>query len=462
MPSLPFSFALGSEQTRQQTITVGLMVVGYVGRYFCTSHLFVVAEIWQDQEKISDETYGSILAASYVMYFLIKPFYGFASDQLGGRTMFLVGNYGCAVATLVFCLGHGVQWFTLMWCVVNFFMPATWTSVVRLVSAWFPREMHGRICSILCLSYLVGDIVARAVLGALLAANFTWRQVFVFAALVNVVLNLPNIFFLRNTPEELGLKNPDVSREYEETNGHDHAPEASNKLDLIMPLFKDTTFWILVLLAFFMASIRDFFLSFTSLYLIEVYCTGKPPSCVDSGLADGVAAWGSSTIPFTGCFSVLLAGYLKDKLPGQHRGGILSVFTTQLFICLVGLWWFEPLKQFWLALLFLLLCGFALLGPYALLSGALALEVGGKDRNATCSALIDAAGAIGGIFVMVLKSHRDEYPGDTYPLMFLFLAVMGALSMVVSLVLWYRDTRRDSNPAYSLIQQEDDDPEHIN
>lgn len=74
--------------------------------------------------------------------------------------------------------------------------------------------------------------------------------------------------------------------------------------------------------------------------------------------------------------------------------------------------------------------GFGLLGPYSLLAGAFAIEIGGDTGAGTVSALVDAAGYVGAIAMMVVRATGADFDS-----MFMVLAVLAGAVLVAGVAL---------------------------
>jgi OPA family glycerol-3-phosphate transporter-like MFS transporter len=115
-------------------------------------------------------------------------------------------------------------------------------------------------------------------------------------------------------------------------------------------------------------------------------------------MAKDRAAGMSSLFPLLGGFSVLLAGYLGDRVRNGGRAAIIAggmILTSLALLTLAGI---DPLKSNRLPIALVSLIGFLLIGPYSYLAGAMSLDLGGKRGGATTCAIIDFLGYLGGAF----------------------------------------------------------------
>jgi sugar phosphate permease len=82
---------------------------------------------------------------------------------------------------------------------------------------------------------------------------------------------------------------------------------------------------------------------------------------------------------------------------------------------------------------------FCLLGPYAFLPGAFALDFGGRQAGAAASGLVDGTGYLGGVLagtVMARLSVAFGWGG-----VFITLAVVSSLAALGALYLWRLNAR---------------------
>jgi OPA family glycerol-3-phosphate transporter-like MFS transporter len=130
--------------------------------------------------------------------------------------------------------------------------------------------------------------------------------------------------------------------------------------------------------------------------LRETFNTWSPNYFVEvAGSSSARAASQSALFPLLGGASVLVAGWLGDRL-GQ--GGRAAVILGGCSLTVVVLWLLGSLPvgtqssaPVWLVGL----AGFLMLGPYSYLAGAISLDLGGKRGGATACGIIDGVGYLG-------------------------------------------------------------------
>jgi OPA family glycerol-3-phosphate transporter-like MFS transporter len=188
---------------RWQLRTAAGLFVGYSAYYLCRSNLAVAAPLLIREfgsQGLDKEMMGQLASVGVLFYALGKVFNGVLGDFLGGKKIFLLGMVGAVLATVAFGLGQGVAVFFVAWAANRLVQSMGWAGLVKLTANWFSYRSYGRIMGLLSLSYLVGDIVAKLVLGQLLDLGLGWRGLFMAAAGVLALVALANWLNLAPTP----------------------------------------------------------------------------------------------------------------------------------------------------------------------------------------------------------------------------------------------------------------------
>jgi sugar phosphate permease len=374
----------------RQIATVALLFAGYAAYYFCRADLAVampmLVEELHARGMSSDDAVvrlGSISSAGVLAYALGKIFLCGLGDLWGGRRSFLIGLFGATAFTLLFAAGGGLPVFALAWVGNRLTQSIGWAGLLKVSSKWFDFSSHGTIIGVLSLSYLAGDAVARHAMGLLIERGFGWQALFYFAAAVAGALLLANLLFLRESRVDAGHAEARVNPRNLFA-GSDIAPR--NLAALLKPLLASRAFALVCLLSFGCTIVRETFSIWTPVYLRDAigYSTGKAASL-------------SAVFPAVGLFSVLITGWLSDRLGANSRPLLLLVglaATTAALLALTALRGaaLPPI----VAVVMIGLVAFCLLGPYSYLGGAFALDFGGKRAGAASSGLIDGVGYLGG------------------------------------------------------------------
>jgi sugar phosphate permease len=417
--------------------TAALLALGYSGYYFCRSDLSVVLpDLMHDLSRhgiTANEAQvrlGFMASMGTAAYALGKFFSGALADTHGGRRFFLGGMAGSILFTVLFALGGGFPLFTLAWIGNRLFQSQGWAGLVRVSSRWFSYSTYGSVMAVVSLSFLFGDAGCRWMMSELLAHGVGWRGVFYFAAAALGVLFLINLVLLRETPAERGLPAPQVNprnvyaqNEDIEDPGAENLSEQSQKIGAILrPLLTSFAFWLVCLLAFGATLLRETFNLWTPTYFVQFV-----------GLLPSVAASRSALFPLCGGVSVLLGGFLSDRLGANGRNVLVVTGMTACTVCLVMLGRVTGHAGEWAPTLLVALVGFTLLGPYSYLAGAMSLDFGGQRGSATAAGIIDGFGYIAGWLSGVTVARISVAYG--WSTAFFALAAVSFATALVALIL---------------------------
>jgi sugar phosphate permease len=374
-----------------QLRTIVLLFAGYSACYYCRADLSVATPLLaaelQRHGIAHDEAIkhiGTISSLGVAAYALGKLFLTGLGDYWGGRRNFLIGVGGATLFTLLFGAGGGLPVFAAAWVGNRLTQSVGWAGLIKVSSRWFDYSSYGTIVGILSISYLFGDALARQQMSMLIAHGFGWRALFVFAAIVGAVMLLANLVLLRESRAEEG---------YGEAQANplnlfaSSAARPAGVRALLMPLLRSRAFVLVCLLSFACTIIRETFNTWTPVYLHDHLGYNMSDS---AGL--------SAIFPAVGVVSVLIAGWLSDRLGLTGRSLLLFAGLAGSAAALVVLVSVRPgLPHSLFPILVIALVAFCLLGPYSYLGGAFALDFGGKQASAASSGIIDGIGYLGGV-----------------------------------------------------------------
>lgn len=413
---------------RRQIAIVALLFVGYASLYFCRADLSVATPLIIEELKgrgLSQRDalwwVGTITSVGTFGYALGKLFLGGLGDYWGGRINFLIGLAGAVLFTVLFALTGMIPLFTLAWFGNRLTQSLSWAGLIKLSSKWFNFSSYGTVIGILSVSFLVGDAVARQLMGSLLHHGFGWRTLFYFGAGVAAACLVINILFLRESRTALGFEEAQANplNLYSQSESRPASVAA-----LVKPLFRSPAFQLVCGLSFTLTIVRETFNNWTPEYLHAFL-----------GYSPGAAGMTSAIFPGVGAFSVLLTGWLSDRLGMNGRALLMFIGLTIATAALIAL--MSVPSSAGTTLMPLLAIGgvaFCVLGPYSYLGGAFALDFGGKQGSALASGMIDGIGYLGGILAGTSISQISSEFG--WQGVFVALAAITALSAVASGVLY--------------------------
>src|SRR5262249_14310150 len=130
----------------------------------------------------------------------------------------------------------------------------------------------------------------------------------------------------------------------------------------------------------------------------ETFNLWTPTYLVQStGMTAADAAGASALFPLLGGVSVLLCGFLSDRLGRGGRAGLMlgGLALAGVAPLSAGLGAGPATRTS--ALVLVGAVAFLILGPYSFLTGAISLDFGGKEGSGTACGLIDGVGYLGGV-----------------------------------------------------------------
>jgi len=372
-----------------QVVTILLLFSGYAACYFCRADLAVstpllLAELGKHGISHDDalNRIGTISTLGVIAYAVGKLLLTGLGDFWGGKPNFLIGMGGALLFTVLFALGGGVPVFTLAWIGNRLTQSIAWAGLIKVSSKWFDYSWYGTVIGILSISYLIGDAAARETMGMLIARGFGWRSLFVYAAIVVGITFVASLWWLSESRTRSGFAEARANpmNLYAKSEG-----PAVSIAALLAPLLRSPAFLLVCFLSLGCTIVRETFNSWTPTYLKE-----------HIGFAVGDAAQLSAIFPGVGAISVLLTGWLSDRLGLNGRALIMFVGLMASAAALIGLSMYTGTTPAVLPLVAIGTVAFCLLGPYSYLGGAFALDFGGKQAGAVSSGLIDGVGYVGG------------------------------------------------------------------
>jgi OPA family glycerol-3-phosphate transporter-like MFS transporter len=425
----------------RQALTVGLLVVGYAGFYLCRSDLsatmpLIIEDLSRRGMDTDEATWwlGVALTLGTLAYAIGKFAAGSLTDLLGGRRNYLIGMAGAVACTFVLAMGGPLPVFTMAWFANRLIQSLGWPGMIKITSRWFSYSAYNTVMGVISLSFLFGDAAARAFIGWLIkGVGLGWQGVFWVAGSVLAALWVANAALIRESPSDVGLPEPSTNPENLFGKlGEDPHPESAGSL--WSTLARSPAFWAVCLLSLGLTFLRETFNNWTATYLAR-----------GVGLDAGDAAGWSGMFPFFGGVSVILAGYLGDRLGPRGRATIIlvGVACCAAALGLLGSSSFAGRPR--AALTLVSLVAFLLIGPYSYLAGAISLDFGGKRGGATACGIIDGVGYLfGGVLAGMVIARQKETLG--WQGVFMLLAAAAAATAIVAA--WFLATQfRSSTPA---------------
>jgi sugar phosphate permease len=388
--------------------------LSYVGFYFCRKPFAATKGALGKETGWDATTLGNLWAAYLIAYAVGQFLASGMGPKLGPRRNVLLGMAVSIAVT--FAMGVTLSLPILAGLIaVNGLAQATgWSGNAGTMAGWFHRHERGRVMGLWSTNFIVGAIASGWVMSWVLSRHAPgepepWRACYFVGVGVLAVVWLQFFFLQRNRPEDVGLTPVD-----------DPVTPVDESLGEPVPtgfLGLPRSAWTSVLLVggfyFFSKFIRYAVWSWSAYFLEDHY-----------GLSGSKANLYSTFFDLMGIPGVLITGWLSDRYFKSRRSGValLMLFGMTAATGLLVVLGDRSVATF---AVLLGLVGFFLFGPDALLTGAGAIDIGGRHRATATVAMIAVFGALGPV-VQELVIARLYDAGDMAPV---FATLFGSAAM---------------------------------
>lgn len=308
---------------RQQVVTVAAMYLGYA-MFMVLRMIPTVAggAIREDPAlKMDLEVWGRILAMGTWGAVLGKFICGYAADRCGGKLTFTVGLFVASIFVGVFGFVSEVWQFQAAFFVALLAKSAGWPAMARIIVNWFQPDQYGRVWGTLSTSSRVGTLAATFGLGSLLAW-ISWRDMLWISAGLGMSIAVAFVFLLKERPEvELGTARggwPTAQA------APPHRFDGLSLLQTLPRFFGSVQFWLISGSLMGLGILWDFLL-LVPLYLKDTL-----------GLSVAQASRAASAFPLGSLISVLIGGYVFDKLERAATARVMGLLLTVATACLLA------------------------------------------------------------------------------------------------------------------------------
>ena len=424
---------------REQITFIVCMYIGYLMLMFCRTAFTTVSPALVEDPGLSLTTthIGDILGYAALGSLVGKLLTGFVADRFGGRLTLLLALG--MVASLTLAMGYLASFFAFalfIFC-LQLVRAGGWPALTKLIGQWIPPTRYGRTWGILSTASRAGVVISSLLLGLLLiyalgevspdtlVAEYPggWRWVPITAG----CLGLLAVIGLW-----LGFPKQSVSALSK--------ADAPKPLDLLATLrffARADRFW-LICASVMCTTMLMALVSFTGLYLAQSF-----------EVSAGKAATAGTVFPLGCLISVLLVGFIYDRLTRKQRTYFMGASLAVGCLCIAGLIWiteapYDSTLRFSVALSLILLVGVCVAPVYYLPMSVFSVEFGGL-RSGVLVGFIDATGyAAEAAFMPYAGRLADQQGGWTQFMWLLF--VIACAGLVSTTMFLYRDHRAHQGP----------------
>jgi OPA family sugar phosphate sensor protein UhpC-like MFS transporter len=377
--------------------------------------------------------WGAILGWGTAGTLVGKLTTGILADRFGGRKVFLISIVFCLLATGIFGISSKVFFFSVAFFIAMFAKSAGWPCMANLIRSWFQKNWRGRIWGVLSSSSMSSSLFTSLIMGSLLLI-LSWRWVIASSLPIAGILCIVLFFYLKQSPTDVGLQAmPSVDGDDDSND-----PRNSHHLDdatlgeALISFIKSSRFW-LICTSIMCLTILMTFQNFLPIYLKEIF-----------HLSSGKAGIASSVFPLGSMFSVLLGGFIFDKLTKKNRvfvlGGMMALATGCIIILLLlPKSHIQENSALWVALSAIMVYGLMIAPCYLIPMSVFSVDFGGKHCGVLVG-IIDAAGYLASmIFEFWGGAVADRVDGwQQFLFIILNISSIGTITLVLFLFIDYR------------------------
>lgn len=344
-------------------------VIGYSLFYFVRKNISIAMPAIEADLGISKTELGIFLTLHGLLYGVSKFLNGFLGDNSNPRWFMGTGLIMSALMSIFFGLSSGVVAFGVFWMLNGWFQGMGFPPCAKSIANWFSPSERGVKFSIWNSSHSIGAALVLIMNSYLVTID--WRLCFFVPSL----LAISGAFFifnrLRDKPESLGLPAVEVFKDEIPPSADQANKEQLNYKELLkVMIFKRPVIWVICLATFFLYTVRYVILDWGPTFLFEM----RDIKIQHSG-------WMVAGYEVFGILGMLSSGWLMDNV-FKGRGGRAAVIYMLLCTVCIFFFWYLPGESTLFYTLLLMLIGFFIYGPQALV-GIIVSNIVSKDLAAT-------------------------------------------------------------------------------
>lgn len=424
--------------------------LSYIGFYFCRKPFSAAKSAIGAENGWDAETLGNIWAAYLLAYAIGQFVASRMGTALGPRRNVLLGMGLSILCTLAMGVTVSVPIMAGLAAVNGLAQATGWSGNVGTMAGWFHKHERGRVMGLWSTNFTIGSLVSGWTMAWALSLensipetwswmtdlapafrweSESWRYTFYVGAAVLAVMWVNFYVNQRNRPEDVGLAAiDDPVTPIDESKPGPH-PEQPPDEGLGLSRAAWTNLLLVSGFYFFAKFIRYAVWSWSAYFLSQSY-----------GLSSASANVYATVFDIMGILGVWATGYLSDKLFASRRSEISLIMMLGMTVATALLMAFGGTSVMVFAIL-LGCVGFTLYGPDALLTGAGAMDIGGRKAATFAAGVISGFGSLGPIVQeLVIARMYDSKSGDMGPV-FILLFGSAAMASVFCAILVVRNRR---------------------
>ena len=366
------------------------------GAYYLCRRPFAVAKATIGTAQHLDARALGLIDTGYLIAYAFGQFAaGLACDRAGARRVVGLGMLAVAACSVAFGLSSHAAAFAIAFALHGLFQATGWPGVVKAMTAMYEPERRGTVMGWWATCYQVGGLAATA-LATWLLVHFGWRATCFVPAAFTAAIGVAVLCWLWEPP----------------------TPAPGGRRVASFAVAREPLVWTLGAAYFCIKLIRYcivFWLPFFYERALH-YDTGR-------------AGYLSLSFELGGVAGAILGGRLFD-VAGRGRGWLifgLAVALAAASLVYPSLAALGPIPTF----AGMMVIGFVLFGPDALVSSVAAQDLGGPTAAGTAAGFINGVGSVGAILQGVVTAEvASRWGWDAMFLVFGGLSLAAAVAVI--------------------------------
>lgn len=371
----------------------------YAALYLTRKNFSVIKSDLHVHEGLSVATLSLVDTSFLVVYAVLQFYSGFLSDRFGPKKVMVFGLLGSAIIS--FLMGYQSQGLVIvaLFALNGLFQSTGWACNIKAMEPCFMHEQRGRIMAWWGTNQQIGGLVATAG-AAFIASLLGWRFAFFVPAAVVFVMGVVIL-----------VKMPDWRDDY-------RGKEISQSTKSYWSICAQPFFLCLSVSYFGLKLIRYCLLFWLPFYFHQ-----------HLGLPTDIAAYVSISFEIGGIAGSFAIGWISDKYFSEQR---VRLIMPLLLMASGAFFWYQLICPETLILncFFMMLIGFLVFGPDALISGACAQDIG-KEHTGVAAGFINGVGSFGAIIQGALVTYVSAHWGWS-SLFFVFVLISLASALMLA------------------------------
>ncbi len=393
---------------------------------------------------MGNDAFGYIFGVGTVVYGISFVINGPLTDKFGGKFSILVGAGGSAIVNAIMgvvslSLMHGwagSQWaaenFVLMMSVLYaanmYFQSFGAVAIVKVNAPWFHVNERGVFGAIFGILISLGVYFAFD-WGYLILNNLGLEWVFFVPAILLCIFWCLDVYFVKNTPGEAGMKDFDTA----DASSGDDGPRLP-VTEVFKKMFRNPIIITIALVEFCSGFLRQAIMQWYRTFAKQ---TDSILELKDSFVYDN---WGL-LLCCAGIMGGVLAGTISDHVFNSRRGPVAAILYGSMTILAIALaFLYDTPYVGWLVIVM----SMCVIGVHGMLSGTASMDFGGKKNVGVAVGIIDGfvylgTGVMSLTYALVLPKEQLDAAGKIvgpatdpanwiwWPVAMIPLAVIGTL-----------------------------------